>query len=232
MAGQEIAIAAPDGTFMGYLAKPRGTPKGGAVVIQEIFGVNGFVREVANKLGAAGYMALAPDLFWRIEPKVELTDRTEAEWQKAFELYGKFNVDAGVTDIAATLAHLRTILGGKVKVGAVGYCLGGLLAYLTAARTDSDASVSYYGVSIDAHLGEADRITHPLLLHMAEMDQFVPPEARRKIEASLAGRPGITVQTYPNVDHAFARTGGQNYNAAAAKLADRRSLAFFAANLG
>lgn len=229
MPGQEITVSGPDGQFMAYLSRPAKPNGAGVVVIQEIFGVNGFVREVADWLASAGYHALAPDLFWRIEPGIQLTDKTEAEWQRAFELYGKFNVDAGVQDIGATIDHLRAVAGGRV--GTVGYCLGGLLAYLTAARTDADASVGYYGVAIDQHLDEARRISKPLLLHVAEKDEFVPPDAQARMAVGLAGNARITLETYPGRDHAFARTGGAHYDKAAADLANRRSLDFFAAHL-
>src|SRR5579871_3621636 len=136
MTGRDITISSPDGNFSGYLAAPTAGRGPGVVVIQEIFGVNGFVREVADSYAARGYFALAPDLFWRIEPNVRLTDKTNEEWKKAFDLMGKFNADLGVKDIQATITHLRNEQGANGKVGAVGYCLGGLLAYLTAARTD------------------------------------------------------------------------------------------------
>src|SRR5205085_12497952 len=140
-----------------YVARPaRGGPTPAVVVIQEIFGVNRFVREVADQLAADGYLAIAPDLFWRIEPGVDITDQSEAEWQKAFSLMNAFDLDKGVEDIAATIASVRKDPACSGKVGAVGYCLGGRLAYLTAARTDADASVAYYPVAVDCLLGEAD----------------------------------------------------------------------------
>lgn len=231
MAGQEITIKAKDGSFMGYLAKPPQGRGPGIVVIQEIFGVNGFVRAVADGLAAQGYFALAPDLFWRIEPGVMLTDKSEAEWKKAFELFGKFKVDTGVEDIEATIAALRATPGCTGKVGAVGYCLGGLLAYLTAARTSADAAVGYYGVSIEQRLDEARSIRKPLMLHIAQKDQFVPPEAQQKIQAGLGSHPQVTLHLYAEQDHAFARIGGEHYDEAAATLANRRTADFFTRHL-
>jgi len=166
-----------------------------------------------------GELALAPDLFWRIEPGVQLSDKTDAEWSRAFELMGKFNADLGVKDIQATITELRNTPGCSGKVGAVGYCLGGLLAYLTAARTDVDASVGYYGVNIQKMLGEAGSIRKPLMLHIAEEDQFVPKEAQKLIVASLKNHPQVDIFTYPGRDHAFARPGGEHYDAADAALA-------------
>ena len=140
-------------------------------------------------MASRGYYALVPDLFWRLEPGVQLTDKTEAEWKKAFDLMNRFDADKGVEDIQATIDHLRALPGCTGKVGALGYCLGGQLAYLTAARTNSDASVGYYGVNIQNRLDEADKIKHPLMLHIAEADEYVPPEAQAKIEAGLKGNP-------------------------------------------
>ncbi|HEY5049048.1 MAG TPA: dienelactone hydrolase family protein [Rhizomicrobium sp.] len=231
MTGKDITITSPDGTFGGYLASPTAGKGPGIVVIQEIFGVNGFVRAVADGYAARGYFALAPDLFWRIEPNVRLTDKTEEEWKRAFELMGKFNADLGVRDIQTTIARLRDEPGCTGKVGAVGYCLGGLLAYLTAARTDVDASVGYYGVNIQKMLNEAASIKRPLLLHIAEKDQFTPPAAQKQIVDGLRGNPQVTIHLYPGMDHAFARTGGQHYDPANAELANGRTATFFRQHL-
>jgi carboxymethylenebutenolidase len=220
-----------DGDFQAYVAKPAGTPRGAVVVIQEIFGVNAGVRGKADWLAGEGFLTIAPDLFWRIEPGVQLTDQTEAEWAKAFDLYKKFDVAKGVDDIAATIAFARTTMGAG-KVGAVGYCLGGLLAYLTGCHTDSDASVGYYGVGIHARLDDAQKITKPVMLHIAQKDQFVPPDQQKIIEAGLKNHPQMALHFYADQDHAFTRLGGAHYDAAAAKIADDRTVAFFKANLG
>ena len=227
MPGQEITIPTNDGDFMGYLSVPASGSGPGVVVIQEIFGVNSFMREIADWLADHGYVALSPDLFWRLEPGVQLTDVSEEEWQKAFDLYGRFDVDKGVDDIAATIAHLRKLEACSGQVGAVGFCLGGLLAYLASTRTDCDAAVGYYGVTIDQKLDEAGRISKPLLLHVAEKDQFVPPEAQKIVAHGLADNARATLHSYADVDHGFARAGGQHYDAGAAKLAHERTLSFF-----
>jgi carboxymethylenebutenolidase len=231
MPGTDISITSPDGKFGGYLAQPSSNKGPGIVVIQEIFGVNAVMREICDGLAEQGYFALAPDLFWRIEPNIQLTDKTEAEWKRAFELYQKFNVDTGVKDIQATVTHLRAVPGAGPKVGAVGYCLGGLLAYLTGTRTNVDAAVGYYGVGIERHLAEKDKIKKPLLLHIAAKDQFVPPAAQTQIIDALKGHPQATTHVYANVDHAFARTGGQHYDKAAANLANKRTAEFFRTHL-
>lgn len=229
---ETLTINTPDGAFSAYVARPSATPAPAIVVIQEIFGVNKVMRDICDDLAAQGFVAVCPDLFWRIEPGIDITDQSEAEWKRAFELYNAFDVDAGVSDIAATLTAVRALPGINGKVGAVGYCLGGLLAFLTAARTDSDATVAYYGVGIEKHVGEADKLARPLMLHIAEEDQFVPKEAQKVILAALKDHSQIQAYTYPGRDHAFARVGGQHYDAADAGQANARSLAFFKSNLG
>ncbi|MBI3678556.1 MAG: dienelactone hydrolase family protein [Proteobacteria bacterium] len=231
MAGSDITIKGPDGSFGGYLATPDAGRGPGIVVIQEIFGVNAVMRGVADAFAARGYFALAPDLFWRIKPGIQITDKTDAEWKQAFDLFGKFNADTGVKDIQATTTHLRGVSGCTGKVGAVGYCLGGLLAYLTAARTDSDASVGYYGVNIHQMLGEAKNIKKPLMLHIAGKDEYVPPPAQKAIQDGLKANPNVTIHLYPEMDHAFAREGGAHYDKACADLANGRTATFFRQHL-
>ncbi len=230
MSGKEVTINTPDGPFGGYLASPASASGIGVVIIQEIFGINKFVRAVADRYAAHGYFALAPDLFWRLEPGVQLDDRTPAEFQRGLDLMGKFNMDLGIKDIEAAIHHLRGEEHCQ-RVGAVGYCLGGLLAYLTAARTDVDASVGYYGVNIQGNLGEAANIRKPLMLHIAGKDKFVPPEAQEKVIEGLKGSPSVMIHVYPEMDHAFARTGGDHYDQANAELADGRTATFFRQHL-
>lgn len=222
-------IAIRDG-MRGYLKKPVSGTGPGIVVIQEIFGINDVMRGIADDLAAQGYVALVPDLFWRLQPGIELTDRTDAEWKEALDLLNRFDVAKGVEDIQAAIATLRA-MPGMGKVGAVGYCLGGQLAYLTAARTDADATVGFYGINIQNHLDEAARITKPLMLHMAAEDGFVPKPAQAQIVDALKDNPLITLHRYEGVDHAFARPGGKNWNAEAATLANARTAAFFKGNL-
>ena len=227
----DIQISAPDGTFSAYLAAPKSGAGGGVLVIQEIFGVNKDMRDHCDRLAAEGYFALCPDIFWRQEPGIQITDKTEAEWAKAFELYKGFDVAKGAADLKAALAHLRTVKGCNGKAGTVGFCLGGLLAYIMATDTDADCNVAYYGVGIDERLADASRIKKPTILHIAAEDGFVSKEAQAKINAGLKGHRHVTIHTYPGVDHAFARNNGVNYNKAAAEQADKRTLACFKANL-
>jgi carboxymethylenebutenolidase len=230
---ETISIQAHDGgSFTAYVARPAGTgPFPAVVVIQEIFGVNEVMRAICDGLAKDGYIAVCPDLFWRQEPGIQLTDRSEAEWQRAFTLFNGFDVDLGVVDLKSTLAAARKLDGASGKAGSIGYCLGGKLAYLMATRSDSDANVSYYGVGLDALLDEAGSVKKPLLMHIAEKDKFVPPEAQKKILEALLNRPGVTLHVYQGVDHAFARVGGEHYDGAMAETANDRTRRHLKAHL-
>lgn len=230
--GEHISIKTPDGAFQAYVARPKADKAPAVVVIQEIFGVNQVMRDITDGLAGQGYLAICPDLFWRIEPDIDITDKSEAEWKRAFELFNAFDIDAGVTDIQATIQVIRADPGSTGKVGAVGFCLGGALAFLTATRTDVDAAISYYGVGIENRLAEADKLTRPLMLHIAEEDQFVPKQAQAMILQALKNHVGVEVHTFPGRDHAFARPGGEHYHEADAMLAGGRSLQFFERTLG
>jgi carboxymethylenebutenolidase len=228
----EVTIRAADGgSFSGYLAVPKTGTGPGILVIQEIFGVNQGMRDLADGFAAQGYVALCPDLFWRQAPGIQLTDQTEDEWKRAFELYQGFDEGKGVTDLQVTLAYLRQYEACSGKVGSVGYCLGGKLAFLMATRSEADCNVGYYGVGIDKALDEAARITRPLLLHIAEKDEFCPAQAQQAIISVLGKNPKVTIHTYPGVGHAFARIGGQHYDKAAAESANRRTAEFFKQHL-
>ena len=220
-----------DGTFTAYIAEPAGSRASAAiVVIQEIFGVNAGIRRKCDQLAEAGYLAVAPDLFWRLEPGIELDPDIPDQFQAALGWMGKFNQDAGIRDIEATIRAARSRIGGG-KVGAVGYCLGGRLAYMTAARTDVDASVGYYAVGIDGLLGEKHAIARPLMLHIAGDDGFVGPDVQAAMHAGLDDHPKVMLHDYPGVDHGFATEFGKRRVNNAAKLADERTMAFFRENL-
>lgn len=231
MSGQDITIKGPDGSFSAYLATPASGSGPGIVVAQEIFGVNQVMRDTADWLASEGFVALVPDLFWRIEPGIQITDKTDEEWKQAFDLFGKFDPDKGMKDIQATITHLRGMEECNGKVGTVGYCLGGFLAYLAATRTDSDASVGYYGVRIPECLDEAKNIKKPLMLHVATEDEFVPKDAQAEMHKGLDGNDFVTLHDYQGNDHAFARVGGAHYDKAAADLANSRTIEFFKKNL-
>ncbi|SER23215.1 carboxymethylenebutenolidase [Azotobacter beijerinckii] len=233
--GSTLQIEATDGSgrFDAYVALPP-SGRGPAVVIgQEICGVNANIRAVADRYAGEGYVAVAPDLFWRIEPGVEL-GYEGADREKAFSLFGKFDVDKGVEDIVATFAAARRMpeVDAAAGAGFVGFCLGGKLAYLTAARSDVACSVGYYGVGIEHLLEEAANIRGRLVLHIAEGDAFCPGKVRAAIHAGLDGRPNVELYDYPGCEHAFARSGGLRHNPAAAELAHQRSLAALRREIG
>jgi len=200
-------------------------------VIQEIFGVNPGIRQKCDGWAAKGYLAVAPDLFWRLQPGIELDADVPEQFQQALDWMGKFDQDQGVADIESTIQAVRAELGGGA-VGAVGFCLGGRLAYMTAARTDIDASVGYYAVGIDGLLDEKHAIAKPLMLHIPEADHFVSPEVQAKMHQGLDDHPKVTLYDYPGEDHGFAAEMGKRRSEAAAQLADQRTADFFAQHLG
>jgi carboxymethylenebutenolidase len=230
----EITIAATDGSgrFAAHLVSPAATPAGAVVLIQEIFGVNAAMRALCDWVADLGFLAVCPDLFWRQEPGVQLTDGSEAEWARAFELYKGFDAAKGVADLTATLAAVRALPSCNGRAGTMGFCLGGNLAFRMAVEGDAECNVSYYGVGVEGLLDGVPRIGKPLLMHIAEKDKFVPPEAQASILAAVAGRPGIAAHVYPGVDHAFSRMGGHSWNGRAAAIANGRTAAFLAAHLG
>jgi len=217
--------------FQAYITFPASGYGPGIVVLQEIFGVNEYMRSVCDWYAAHGFVAICPDLFWRQEPGIQLTDQTEAEWQKAFAFYQGLDEAKAVEDSAAAVAFLRKHPASNGRVGVVGFCLGGNLAWLLSARFKPDCAVGYYGVSIEKTLNEARNLSSPLMLHIAGKDQYCPPEAQQQIHEALAANPLITLYDYPNQDHAFGRPSGQHYDANAAELANLRTLEFFVRNL-
>jgi carboxymethylenebutenolidase len=217
--------------FAAYLALPPGGKGPGLVLIQEIFGVNDVMRNLADGYAKQGYVVACPDIFWRQEPGIRITDKTDAEWARAFELFKGFDFALGVEDLIATLDALRGHAACTGKVGTVGYCLGGNLAYQMACRSSADASVSYYGVGIQDLLGIAGGIKRPLLMHIAEKDAFVPRDAQAKIKAGLEMNKAVTMHVYAGQDHAFAREGGKHWHKASADLANGRTADFFQTHL-
>jgi len=232
MAYVEIQSLDGEGSFKAWLAEPEGTPKGAILVIQEIFGVNEGIRRKADHWASLGYIGIAPDLFWRLEPGIELDADIPEEFQQAFGLLQRFDQDKGIADIEATIRDARSRLPEGGKVGAVGYCLGGRLAFMTSTRTDIDASVAYYGVGLEGLLGEKHAIARPLMLHIAGADHFVTPDQQKLIHEGLDDHPKVTIHDYPGEDHAFAAEMGNRRSPEAAVLADGRTEAFFAEYIG
>jgi carboxymethylenebutenolidase len=219
------------GSFDAYLAEPSEPPIAAIIVIQEIFGVNEGIRRKCDHWAEKGYLAVAPDLFWRLEPGVELDPDISEQFQQALGLMNRFDQDQGVADIEATIRAARARVDGG-KVGCVGYCLGGRLAFMTACRTDIDASVGYYAVGIPNLLREKHAISRPLLLHIAGADHFVDADTRKAMHDGLDGEPRVTLFDYPGEDHGFAAEMGKRRSEQAAQQADGRTKAFFAEHLG
>jgi carboxymethylenebutenolidase len=199
--------------------------------LQEIFGVNRDMRAVADWYAARGFVVACPDLFWRQEPGVQLTDGRDEDRQRAFELYQGLDEAKAVEDAAATLAFLRQHPACTGKVGTVGFCLGGKLAYLMATRSDPDCAVGYYGVGIESDLAEAPNISCPTMLHIAGADKFCPPSAQEQIHQTLDTHPLTTLHVYTEQGHAFGRAGSAHFDAQAAELAHLRTLEFFVRHL-
>ena len=227
----KLNVTTPDGSFDAYVAMPTTLPAPVVVVIQEIFGVNAVMRDIVDDYAKQGYIAVCPDLFWRIEPGIDITDKSEAEWKQAFGYYQSFNVDKGVEDISATMKAARSLEGANGKVGVVGFCLGGLLTFLSATRTDGDAFAAYYGGGMNNYMNEADNIKNPLIVHLAGNDEFIPTEAQDVIKEALGDHDLTELHFYPGRDHAFARKGGAHYDKTDANTANARTAEFFEANL-
>lgn len=229
---EAVTIPQLDGedSFAAYLARPERNPAAAVVVIQEIFGVNAGIRRKCDKLAEQGYLAVAPDLFWRLERGVELDPDIPEEFERALGLMQRFDQDSGIRDIEATIKYIRREEGVE-KVGAVGYCLGGRLAYMTAARTDSDATVGYYAVGVDELLREKEAIANPLMLHIAGEDGFVDKDTQKAMHEGLDSHPKVTLHDYPGMDHGFAAEFGKRRDEENAQLADKRTMEFFARHL-
>jgi carboxymethylenebutenolidase len=201
------------------------------VVLQEIFGVNADIRATCDELAVNGFIAVAPDLFWRDAPGLDLNSWSESDWKQGLALYQAFDLDRGVRDVAATIEAARHLPGSSGKTGVMGFCLGGLMTFLTAARGSVDAAVSYYGGGTDQHVQEGANITAPLLMHLGEEDEYISKQAQATIRDALAPNPHVEIHFYPGCSHAFARHTGAHYEKAAADLANGRTAAFFGTHL-
>jgi carboxymethylenebutenolidase len=221
-----ITVKGQGGTFAAYIARPKTSRAPAVVVLQELFGVNADIRKTCDELAEQGFIAVAPDLFWRQEPGVDLSVTSEADWQHGVRLYQAYDRDAGATDVKDTANAVAKLPDCTGKVAVLGYCLGALMTYLTAVRYGVDAAVAYHGGDTDKYLGEVDGLNAPLLMHLAEEDEFISKAAQAEIKAALAKKPNTTVYSYPGQNHAFSRHDGTHYNAAAAALANRRTSEF------
>jgi carboxymethylenebutenolidase len=224
--GDRINIEGQDGTFNAYIARPKIMPAAAVVVLQELFGVNADIRKTCDELAEQGFVAVAPDLFWRQEPGVDLSVTSEADWQHGVRLYQAYDRDAGVRDIKDTLNAVAKLPECTGKIAVQGYCLGALMTFLTAVRGQVNAAVAYHGAGTEKYLDEADSLSAPLLVHLGEEDEFISKAAQAEIKVALANKAKATVYSYPGQRHAFARHNGTHYNASAAALANGRTSEF------
>jgi carboxymethylenebutenolidase len=222
----QMIIKSPDGTFNAYVSRPTKLPAPVVVILQELFGVNADMRATCDELAKQGFIAIAPDLFWRQEPDVDLDVRSEADWQHGLRLYGAYDRDAGARDIAQTIRTAVKLPESTGRVALQGYCLGALMAFITAARYEVDAAVAYHGGDTEKYLGEVGSLRAPLLMHLGEEDEFISKAAQAQIKVALAKKPNATVYSYPGQRHAFSRHNGAHYSAAAATLANARTQEF------
>ena len=233
MSAEFITIAANRAadTFLAFLAVPRAGNGPGIVLLHTAFGLDRHMRDMARLYAEEGYVVICPDLYWRIEPGLDL-GQSEADRQRMLALYQKFDRDAALADIAATVSALRDRGECNGRIGAVGFCLGGGLAYRAAAECGIDCAVAYYGVGIEAALDLAPRIVCPMVLHFAGNDDYVPASTAARAREAFAGRSGIRIHTYPGARHGFARPDGGDYDKPSAGLAHSRSVALLRRTIG
>jgi carboxymethylenebutenolidase len=226
-----LTVTTPDGTFDAYIAMSALTPAPVVVVIQEIFGVTAGIRQIADEMAAQGYIAVAPDLFWRFAPGILLSEHSEADWKTAVDYYSRIDLDKAEADVEATIAAARALPGASGKVGVMGYCFGGLLTFLTATRGKVDAAVEYYGGRTEEFVERGRNIAAPLLMHLAGEDEFMSKEAKAKIQQVLAPNPHVEIHIYDGRNHAFARPQGDHYDEADANKANARTREFLRLHL-
>jgi carboxymethylenebutenolidase len=223
----DVTIRSDDGRgeFAAYLSLPPSSRRRpGLIAMQQIFGVNPEMRGFTDDFAACGYLAICPDLFWRQEPGVQISPGAPGGFERAVAYGRGFDVGKGVEDLRSTLAWLRRHPACNGKVGTVGYCLGGLMAYLMAVRSDTECNVGYFGVGIERYIAEAWMLKRPLMLHIPEKDRHVPREAQAIVRQALEGR--AKLYTYPEADHAFNRVGAGTYDAEVTALAYDRTATF------
>lgn len=232
MTNQTINIA-KNGTaeFNGYLVLPPSGQGPGLVLGQEIFGINSFMKTMADRYAEEGYVVLVPDLFWRLEPGVDLS-YSDADQKQAFSLYQRLDIDQAVADVGTAVEALQERPECNGKVGFLGYCLGGSLAYLVAARHSIDVAVGYYGVGLEHHLDEASNINCPLLQHIAGLDHYTPATVVAQIDSVFAAHPNLNYHLYPQSDHGFTTPEKPAYDRSATAIAYSRSLAHLRKAIG
>lgn len=228
---RNISINIGDGSIGAFVATPNVLTAPVVVVLHEVFGVNNDMRESCRELAERGFIALAPDLFWRQEAGLDLSQWSQEEWEKGLALYNAYDRDQGAKDIAAVMKFAKSMPDSTGKVGVMGYCLGGLMTFLVSARYGSDASVAYYPGGADKYMAEAVSVTGPIIVHLAEEDEFIPKQAQATIREAFANSANAQTYSYAGQNHAFARHTGSHYDAEAAARANGRTWEFLRSQL-
>jgi len=229
----EIMVDTADGgRFKAYMAMPARLPAPAVLLLQEVYGVNRFMKRITDHWAAQGFLAVCPDVYWRLRPGIVLDPETPGHREEAIAIGQTLDTDLAVADMMTLVEHVRQMSECNGKVGTSGYCLGGKLCYLVGTRGEADCNVSYYGVGIEAHLDEAPRLSKPLLMHIGGADPWTPPDVCRQFDAALGPNPLVTIHTYADANHAFAREGATTDVPAMRELANGRTLAFFREHLG
>jgi carboxymethylenebutenolidase len=231
MASRWIDIHSKDDkTFKGYLSLPPTGSGPGIVLIQEIFGVNSHIQAIADQYALDGFVVLAPDLFWRMQPRVNL-GYAGSELATAMGYMQKMDFPLAVQDLAVTVSTLRGLTECTGKVASLGYCMGGTLSYLSAANAGVDAAVCYYPGGIHAQLGQAAKVTCPILFQFAENDKLISADAVEAVKATFSGKSDAQVEVYPHVEHGFNCWERPAYDQKTAVLAHGRTLSFLSSAL-
>ena len=224
MSGDMTKIKSRDGgEFSVYLSKPSTGSGPGVVMIQEIFGITPWLKEIADVFADQGYVVIVPDFFWRLEPDFVADPAIESQRTKGFQYRSQLDHPKAVEDVDSCLEALKALPECNSKLTVVGFCLGGTFAYLSSTRLQIDAAVSYYGTQIHQYLEEADKVNCPLLLHMAEHEDNFPIEDTNRIRKALGDGPNVTLHMY-DTGHAFANSSrADKYDKTAADLAHKRT---------
>lgn len=226
---QRFDINVSDGKFDALVFNPQQAMAPGVLIVPEVFGRSTHMRDNATELAHRGFLVGVLNIHWRLEAEVALEPH---EVERARALHQQLDYESAVADIGAAVEQFRSAAGCSGKVGVVGYCLGGTLTWIAAARSSADACVSYYGTRIPKYIDEASRITHPLLMHLGAADHFTPPEVIAQIESATKGNPLVERFVYPNAGHAFCNPAQSGFNPAAAEMANRRTIDFLQTHLG
>jgi carboxymethylenebutenolidase len=231
MKNEVVSIETPDGPFSATLMGKSNKGLPALVMIPEIFGINTSLLDMAGNFARQGFVVLAVDIFWRLQPNVNL-GYVPDDFKLARDLHSRFDYASGVRDMQAGIDYIRKNPGCTGKVGVVGYCLGGTMAYLAAARTDADAAVGYYGTRIDSYLDDASKISRPLILHLGRLDHRTPPPIMSAIHSAVAANKNVEPFVYENAHHGFANhMRADVYDAEATRTANERTVQFFRKHL-